>query len=255
MNFPILDSATWLELAAKAANRVKIYSDSWHEGEFACVLGSNAADAAEKALRVAETVAETRPVLFFNFQGNPRAFTGAAPRRLLRVNVELADLDPKDIDGFMAKIEETIAASGARVCVIDSLFHLCEWRGKSAGARFFVLRLREMGRRLGISLLLGATARKRIKKDTSHTAEHLPKSTAPFIDAIVEDAPAQSAEAAQPTATNGTQPLEPQAGTRHGASARPVSAKISVKSELSEPSKKAAKLSYRLSHPGIPARK
>lgn len=249
MNFPILDSATWLELAAKAANRVKIYSDSWHEGEFACVLGANTAEAAEKALRVAETVAETRPVLFFNFQGNPRAFTGAAPRNLLRVNVELADLDPKDIDGFMAKIEETITVSGTRICVIDSLFHLCEWRGKSAGARFFVLKLREMGRRLGISLLLGATTRKRIKKDTPPTAEHLPKSTAPFIDAIVEESPAQSEEPAQSTETNGAQLPEPQAGTHHGASARPVSARISVKS------KKPAKLSFRLSHPGLPARK
>lgn len=104
----------------------------------------------------------------------------------------------------------------------------------------------------GISLLLGATARKRIKKDTPPTAEHLPKSTAPFIDAIVEEAPAQSAEAVQSAEPNGAQPLESQVGTRHGASARPVSARISVKSE---PSKKPAKLSYRLSHPGIPARK
>lgn len=257
-SFPILDSVAWLEVAAKAATRVKIYSDSWHEGEFACVLGANAADAAQKALRVAETVAEARRVLLFDFRGSLRGFAAhaltSAPRNLLRVNIDLADLDPKDIDGFMAKIEETINASGARVCVVDSLFHLCEWRGKSAGPRFFVLKFREMSRRLGISLLLGATARKRISKNTSPTTEHLPKSTAPFIDAIIEEAPDRSAE------TNGVQPLERQVGTRHGASARPVSARmseLSEKSELFEPSKKAArpeKLSHRLSNPGLPLR-
>ena len=94
--FQILDSAAWLELAAKAADRPKIYSDCWHEGEFACVLGANAADAARKALHVAETVAETRSVLFFDLQGSCRNFAAAAraPRKLLRVNIGLADLDP-----------------------------------------------------------------------------------------------------------------------------------------------------------------
>lgn len=75
--FQILDSAAWLELAAKAADRPKIYSDCWHEGEFACVLGANAADAARKALHVAETVAETRSVLFFDLQA--RAATSPLP--------------------------------------------------------------------------------------------------------------------------------------------------------------------------------
>ena len=181
--FQILDSAAWLELAAKAADRPKNYSDCWHEGEFACVLGANAADAA-------------RSVLFFDLQGSCRNFAAAAraPRKLLRVNIGLADLDPKDIDGFLSKIAQTISASGARVCVLDSLFHLCEWRGKSGGARFFILKLREMSRRLGISLLLGATARKRIKKNTSPTAEHLPKGTAPFIDAIIAEESNESVE-------------------------------------------------------------
>ncbi len=142
--FRILDAAAWFELATKAANRVKIYSSCWHEGEFACVLGSNPADAAQKALRVAETVAETRRVLLFDLQGDLRNYAACAraPRKLLRVNLDLASLDPKDIDGLMTGIEQTITASGAGVCVIDSLFHLCEWRGKSAGAGFFILKVR-----------------------------------------------------------------------------------------------------------------
>lgn len=246
--FQILDSAAWLELAAKAADRPKIYSDCWHEGEFACVLGANAADAARKALHVAETVAETRSVLFFDLQGSLRNFSAAAraPRKLLRVNIDLADLDPKDIDGFLSKIVQTISASGARVCVLDSLFHLCEWRGKSGGARFFILKLREMSRRLGISLLLGATARKRIKKNTSPTAEHLPKGTAPFIDAIIAEESNESAE------NKDAYMVENRAQSPCGAFVRPVLAKMPGKSE---PSGKRQKLSHRLSHPGLCPRK
>ena len=199
--FRILDAAAWFELATKAANRVKIYSSCWHEGEFACVLGSNPADAAQKALRVAETVAETRRVLLFDLQGDLRNYAACAraPRKLLRVNLDLASLDPKDIDGLMTGIEQTITASGAGVCVIDSLFFLCEWYCKSGATCYFITRFREMSRRLGISMLVGATARRRIGK-TGPTAEHLPKGTAPFIDSIITDVAAEGAESAGSTA-------------------------------------------------------
>ncbi len=244
--FRILGAAAWFELATKAANRVKIYSSCWHEGEFACVLGSNPADAAQKALRVAETVAETRRVLLFDLQGDLRNYAACAraPRKLLRVNLDLASLDPKDIDGLMTGIEQTITASGAGVCVIDSLFHLCEWRGKSAGARFFILKLRELTRRLGISLLIGATACKRIPKNTGPGAEHLPKGTAPFIDAIITEDPAPEAE------KNTAIPAPSVAGADKSVRAdRSVEPGRSEKPDTPSPIRQ--KLSHRLSHPGV----
>lgn len=245
--FQILDSAAWQALADAAAHRPKIYSDCWHEGEFACVLGSNAADAAQKAFQVAQTVAGTRKVLFFNLrgnQGNLAVLPKNNSRNILLVNVDLADLDPKDIDGFFAQIEETIKASGANICVFSSLFHLCEWRGKSAGARFFIQKIRELTRRLRISLLLGATVRKRIAKNTVPSAEHLPKNTAPFFDTIIVEAqePTRNAAESEAVLNNPDIPDSPIALEKSPTSP-------------SFPSQKHKKLSHRLSHPGVQLRK
>ena len=181
-------------LSATAPERVNLYNGQWHEGEIACVLASGSAAAASEALRIAGEVARNRRVLFFDLQGSAESFAGrcrdCSSPNLLRVDIDLADIDPADPAQFLAEVEQTIAASGARVCVIDSLFYLCEWRDKARSTRFFIQRLRELSRRLGIAVLIGANARKRIAKNASPTAEHLPKSTAPFIDQIVDPQPA-----------------------------------------------------------------
>lgn len=151
-----------------------------------CLVAATSAEAAQNVLRIAETVSESRRVLFVDLQ------LSGCPRKggdLLYGRLSLADLDPADPEKFFAEIEEAVTKSGAQVCVIDSLFYLCEWRDKARSTRFFILRLRELSRRLGIAVLIGANARKRIAKNASPTAEHLPKGTAPFIDQIVDPQP------------------------------------------------------------------
>lgn len=186
-------------LSATAPERVNLYNGQWHEGEIACVLASGSAAAASEALRIAGEVARNRRVLFFDLQGSAESFAGrcrdCSSPNLLRVDIDLADIDPAAPAQFLAEVEQTIAASGARVCVIDSLFFLCEWYCKSGATRFFITRFREMSRRLGISILVGATARRRIGK-AGPTAEHLPKGTAPFFDTILTDTAAEGAESA-----------------------------------------------------------
>lgn len=151
-----------------------------------CLVAATSAEAAQNVLRIAETVSESRRVLFVDLQ------LSGCPRKggdLLYDRLSLADLDPADPEKFFAEIEEAVTKSGAQVCVIDSLFYLCEWRDKARSTRFFIQRLRELSRRLGIAVLIGANARKRIAKNASPTAEHLPKGTAPFIDQIVDPQP------------------------------------------------------------------
>lgn len=151
-----------------------------------CLVAATSAEAAQNVLRIAETVSESRRVLFVDLQ------LSGCPRKggdLLYGRLSLADLDPADPEKFFTEIEEAVTKSGAQVCVIDSLFYLCEWRDKARSTRFFIQRLRELSRRLGVAFLIGANARKRIAKNASPTAEHLPKGTAPFIDQIVDPQP------------------------------------------------------------------
>lgn len=52
------------------------------------------------------------------------------------------------------------------------------------------MKLREMCGRLEVAILIGTNARKRVGKNIPG-AEHLPKGTAPYVDAIVYLAPEQ----------------------------------------------------------------
>lgn len=192
--FSYLTATECLNIACTNSGKFNIFNNIWHSAEFACVPGDNAAEAAEKALRVAESVSETHRVLFIDLQGSVRSFAercrAKVSRNLLHVDVKLADLDPSDPGNFLAELEENIVASGTRVCVIDSLFYLCEWYNKAGAARFFIMKLREMCGRLDVAILIGTNARKRVGKNIPG-AEHLPKGTAPFVDAIVYLTPEQ----------------------------------------------------------------
>lgn len=110
-----------------------------------CLVAATSAEAAQNVLRIAETVSESRRVLFVDLQLSGRPRKGGD---LLYDRLSLADLDPADPEKFFAEIEEAVTKSGAQVCVIDSLFYLCEWRDKARSTRFFIQRLRELSRRL-----------------------------------------------------------------------------------------------------------
>lgn len=216
-------------IAARTSENLNLYKNVWHAAEIACVLGNNSAEAAERALRIAEAVSDTRRVVFFDFQGSSRSFgertRANSPRNLLRVDIALADLDPADPGKFLSEIEETLAASGARVCVMDSLFYLCEWYGKPRAARFFISKLREMGRRLEVAFLIGANARKRIGKDGYTGAEHLPKGTAPYVDVIIPSENDSIAESDLSLENNQVQISEKETETRSPLLFKPMSLK------------------------------
>ncbi len=176
----------------------KLYLNLWRERELACVLGENSAAAADAALRVAEAVSETRKVLYINISGTYRSFAercrATKPRNLLHAKIDLADIDSTDPMAFLKDLARTIKESGAKVCVVDSLFYLCEWYNKAGAARYFITKFLEIKDNLGISILIGANARRRIGKGGAF-AEHLPKGTAPYIDTIIFATPEEAEEA------------------------------------------------------------
>lgn len=227
--FPYLTALECQECAARTSAKINLYNNAWHSSELACVLGNNSAEAAEKVLRIVESVSVMRRVLFIDLQGSDRSFgertCAEVPRNILHVDLDLAGFDPSAPEKFLAEIEETIVGTGVRVCAIDSLFYLCEWSGKSAAARFFITKLREMSRRLDVAILIGANARRRISRNTVPTAEYLPKGTAPYVDAII---PRENDESVE----NG-QSVENEAGTLHDAS--PATALRSEMAVLPEP--------------------
>lgn len=188
MSFTIRSVSDTLEFFAKLPQRAPLFQNLWREGQLACALAQDSAAAADLALDIALSVAESHKVIFFGFQTSIARFVertkGIKAPQLICVDLSLADISPSETDAFLKEMETTIVASGSKVCVVDSMFYLCEWYGKSGAARFFVARFREMSRRLGLSVLLAANARKRIGNNPP-TAEHLPKGTAPYIDTVL----------------------------------------------------------------------
>lgn len=198
--FKISNAEEVIAFASSLPKSDNLYQNIWRERELACVLGENSSAAADAALRVAEAVSETRKVLYINITGTYRSFAercrAAKPRNLLHAKIDLADIDSTDPMAFLKDLARTIRESGAKVCVIDSLFYLCEWYNKAGAARFFITKFLEIKDNLGISILIGANARRRIGKGGAF-AEHLPKGIAPYIDTIISATPEEAGEASE----------------------------------------------------------
>ena len=256
---PVLSVPQLRALAASRPAPVSLY-ENWFEKQTACILGDNPDRNSEKAIDVALSVARSgRRVLFVDFRHGLDRFldrTAATnPPNLFYHEIDLSGIDPERDGALYQSIADTLKESGARICVIDSLSLLCSWRGKTAPERYFLKIFRNMSVQRDTTFLLTATPRKRIGKSGIVTPDHLPRFTEAYFRAIIPAAqpsaplnpqPAdpltpQPAEIPNPHPTESlnSQVVENEVGTRHGASAPPVSAKVSEPSEPSEKSEKS----------------
>ena len=261
---PVLSVPQLRALAASRPAPVSLY-ENWFEKQTACILGDNPDRNSEKAIDVALSVARSgRRVLFVDFRHGLDRFldrTAATnPPNLFYHEIDLSGIDPERDGALYQSIADALKESGARICVIDSLSLLCSLRGKTAPERYFLKIFRNMSVQRDTTFLLTATPRKRIGKSGIVTPDHLPRFTEAYFRAIIPAA--QSAElpnphpaenptphpaenpnphpvenpTPQPAEFLNSQIVENEVGTRHGASAPPVSAKVSELSEKSEPS-------------------
>ena len=252
------------QLRARAAFKgapVSLY-ENWFKDQTACIIGDNPDENTDKAIDIAASVALSgHKVLFVDFRHNSARFLNRTASKdtgnIFYGELDLALVNPGGYDSIWKSIDGTLKESGADICVIDSLSVLCTCIAKTDAARYFLRIFHNIGVQRGISFLFTATPRKRIGKSGIVTRDHLPRFTEPYFRAIIPSAhPAENPNPqivknitpqiaenpnlqitensnAQIPEDTYVQILENEVGTRHGASAPTVSAKVSEQSEQS----------------------
>ena len=238
------------QLRARAAFKgapVSLY-ENWFKDQTACIIGDNPDENTDKAIDIAASVALSgHKVLFVDFRHNSARFLDRTASKdtgnIFYGELDLALVNPGGYDSIWKSIDSTLKESGADICVIDSLSVLCTCIAKTDAARYFLRIFHNIGVQRGISFLFTATPRKRIGKSGIVTRDHLPRLTEPYFRAIIpaENPYLQIAENSNAQITENTyaQILANEVGTRHGASAPTVSAKVSELSERSEQSEQS----------------
>lgn len=158
--------------AALRPNPNALYLTLWYEGEVCCLFSDSNLGKSILAMQIAAQIAETRKVLYFDFelsdkqfqlrysdeQGNPNTF----PDNLYRVEINRESLDVSNFeDAIIGNIEQAALLTGAKVLIIDNLTYLCiaSEKGDVAGALMF--RLMSLKKKHGLSMLILAHTPKR----------------------------------------------------------------------------------------------
>ena len=158
--------------AALRPNPDALYLTLWYEGEVCCLFSDSNLGKSILAVQIAAQVAETRKVLYFDFELSDKQFQlrysdeqgnlNIFPDNLYRVEINRESLDVSNFeDAIIGNIEQAALQTGAKVLIIDNLTYLCiaSEKGDAAGALMF--RLTALKKKHGLSMLILAHTPKR----------------------------------------------------------------------------------------------
>lgn len=158
--------------AALRPNPDTLYLTLWYEGEVCCLFSDSNLGKSILAMQIAAQIAETRKVLYFDFELSDKQFQlrysdeqgnlNTFPDNLYRVEINRESLDVSNLeDTIIGNIEQAALQTDAKVLIIDNLTYLCiaSEKGDVAGALMF--RLMALKKKHGLSMLILAHTPKR----------------------------------------------------------------------------------------------
>lgn len=153
---------------------VKLYDELWCEGETCCLYADSNVGKSVFAVQMADTISRTRPVLYVDFELSEYQFAKRYADRngnmhLFSDNFKRAYINPDritdmagDFEGaILNNIESTAKAGDFKVIIIDNLTYLCNNSEKGLDAGNFMIRLLNLKKRHGWSMLVLAHTPKR----------------------------------------------------------------------------------------------
>ena len=144
----------------------------WYEGEVCCLFADSNVGKSIYAVQIAESIAKTQRVLYFDFelsdkqfqlrytdeQGNSYLFSD----NFLRGEINKESLDVTNFeDNIISNIESTAQQSGAKVLIIDNLTWICSNSEKGDVAGRFMMKLTALKKKHDFSVLIIAHTPKR----------------------------------------------------------------------------------------------
>lgn len=163
----------WNYGAATRPDPERLWRSLWYEGEACCLFADSNLGKSVLAVQVGTEIARSRKVIYFDFEmsdkmfqlrytdGNGRIYT--FPDNFMRAEIDANGFSEGSFeDELIAAIEEAAVTHGAKVLIIDNLTWICASTEKGDVAGTLMIRLKQLSRRHGLSLLIVAHTPKRV---------------------------------------------------------------------------------------------
>ena len=159
--------------AALRPNPRSLYLELWYEGEVCCLFSDSNLGKSIYAVQMADQIASTRRVLLVDCELTDKQFqmrytdaeTGLIhifPEGLYRAEINPVTLDVNDYEEKIIKNIEAVALRmGTSIIIIDNLTYLCNSSDKGVDAGIFMMKLMNLKKKYGWSLLIIAHTPKR----------------------------------------------------------------------------------------------
>ena len=159
--------------ASLRPNPDPLYHELWYEGEVCCLFSDSNLGKSIYAVQMAEDIALTQNVLLVDCELSDKQFQmrytdpvtqelHPFPAGLYRAEINPMSLDVKDYEEkILAHIEEAMLRLNCKVAIIDNLTYLCNSSDKGVDAGIFMMKLMNLKKRYGWSLLVIAHTPKR----------------------------------------------------------------------------------------------
>lgn len=144
----------------------------WYEGEICCMFADSNLGKSIYAVQIAESIAHTQRVLYFDFELSDKQFqlrytdehgeTYHFPDNLFRGEINRESLNADHFeDGIIGNIEAAAIQSNAKVIIIDNLTWICSNSEKGDVAGQFMMKLTALKHKYDFSVLVIAHTPKR----------------------------------------------------------------------------------------------
>lgn len=164
--------STFIAEAASRPDPKNLWNKCWYEGEVCCLFADSNVGKSILAVQIAEEIAKEDKVLYFDFELSDKQLqlrysTESGSLHTFPQNLFRAEIDPHTINGedfedyIINSIEEAALAKDAKILIIDNLTYLCIASEKGDAAGNLMLRLMQLKRKHGLSILILAHTPKR----------------------------------------------------------------------------------------------
>lgn len=164
--------SSFIAEAASRPDPKNLWNSCWYEGEVCCLFADSNVGKSILAVQIAEEIAKEDKVLYFDFElsdkqlqlrySNEQGSLHTFPPNLFRAEINPHTINGEDFEDYIINsIEEAALAKEAKILIIDNLTYLCIASEKGDAAGNLMLRLMQLKRKHGLSMLVLAHTPKR----------------------------------------------------------------------------------------------
>lgn len=172
--------------ASQRPNPKPFFDNFWFEGELCCLFADQNAGKSILAVQIATEIARAQRVLYFDFELSDKQFqmrytdeaSGSLyqfPEDFIRVELDMEHFvaDESFERQVMQSLEQAIIEAEAQVLIIDNITFLCSSAEKGEVAGKFMIELKQLQKKFGVSMLILAHTKKALNIYKSITADDL----------------------------------------------------------------------------------